>query len=67
MSKFTVLIITIKNGAVSSEFYKRVYTQKAFLSGISVIDVFHAPRGRLKKIYLTHGDRINGEGYAFYR
>ena len=67
MSKLKVLAITIKNGAIYSDFYKTVETQKAFLSEKSVIEVFHVDDWRFKKIHLTHGSRINGEGWAFYR
>lgn len=60
--------IRIENGVITSEFYATTKTIKAFFEKKKpAIAVFPVKGWKFSRVYLTHGNQENGEGWAFIK
>ena len=67
MSKYNVSSVTINNGVITTDFYAKADSQKAFLADKTVIESFPVVGWKFDKIHLTHGNQENGSGWAFFK
>jgi hypothetical protein len=62
--------IRIENGVITSDFYAKTKTIKAFFAEADrapAIEVFPVKGWKFSRVYLTHGDQENGAGWAFIK
>jgi hypothetical protein len=60
--------IRIENGVITSDFYAKTKTIKAFFEDKApAIEVFPVKGWKFSRVYLTHGSQENGSGWAFFK
>ena len=68
MSKYNVSAVRIENGIISTEFFGKTESIKGFFADKKeAIEVFRVVGWKFKRIYITHGNQENGEGWAFFK
>ena len=69
MSNITVKAIRIDNGIITSDFFGKAKSQKAFFAerGEQPKSTHRVVGWAFKSVHLTHGTMENGSGWAFVR
>jgi hypothetical protein len=64
---YHVSAVRIENGVITTDFYAKVKTQKAFLQDRTIKESFPVTGWKFTTVHLVAGTQENGEGWAFHQ